>query len=124
MRLLGAVESESGDSIDVEISIDASPAVVYDAVVLPDGKDAVDRLAVLGQAMEFIKESYRHCKPLLALGASKALLDSAGAWTTLPSGDPDPGVLHFDDARKALTPFVAAIAKHRHYERETRPPRV
>jgi catalase len=122
--LLGAVEPASGEPIEVEISIDASPAVVYDAVVLPDGKDAVDRLSQLGHAMEFIKDMYRHCKPILALGASSALLDSAGAWTTLPGGEPDPGVLHFDQDSRALKALVGAIARHRHYERETRPPRI
>jgi catalase len=122
--MLGTVESASGEPIDVEISIDASPAVVYDAVVLPDGKGAVDRLSQLGQAMEFIKDAYRHCKPILALGASGALLDSAGIWETLPGGEPDPGVLHFDDGSRALEALVAAIAKHRHYERETRPARI
>jgi catalase len=122
--LLGAVESASGEPLEVEISIDASPAVVYDAVVLPGGKGAVDRLSQLGQAMEFVKDMYRHCKPIVALGASGALLDSAGVWETLPGGDPDPGVLHFDDDARVLQALVDAIAKHRHYDRETRPPRV
>jgi catalase len=123
---LGAVECADGETLDVEISIDAGPAAVYDAVVLPDGEDAVKRLALLGQAMEFVKDAYRHCKPILALGASRALLEAAGAFETLPSGDPDPGVLHFEDAKanEILTAFTAALAKHRHYERETLPPRV
>jgi catalase len=121
---LGTVESQSGEPIDVEISIDAGPAVVYDAVVLPDGKGAVDRLAQLGQAMEFVKDMYRHCKPILALGASGALLDSAGIWEKLPDGSNDAGVMHFDGSRGVLDALVDAIAKHRHYERETRPPRV
>jgi catalase len=122
--MLGAVKPVSGDPIEVEISIDASPAVVYDAVVLPDGKGAVDRLSQLGQAMEFVKDMYRHCKPILALGASGALLEAAGIWDTLPGGGPDPGVLQLDDGSRALDALVAALAKHRHYERETRPPRV
>jgi catalase len=122
--LLGAVEPTGGEPIEVEISIDAGPAVVYDALVLPDGKAAVEELAQLGQAMEFVKDMYRHCKPILAFGAAGDLLGSAGIWTTLPNGEADPGVLHFDAPRGALDAFVAAIAKHRHYERETRPPRV
>jgi catalase len=123
---LGAVRSTSGDPLEVEISIDAGPAVLYDAVVLPDGKDAVDALAQLGHAMEFLKDQYRHCKPILALGASGELLEAAGIWVTLPSGEPDPGVLHYEggDAAEAGAAFVAALAKHRHYERETLPPRV
>jgi len=123
---LGRVDSTSGDPLEVEISLDAGPSVVYDAVVLPDGVAAVKELAQLGQAMEFLKDQYRHCKPILAFGASGALLEGAGIWETLPSGDKDPGVLHCEDgnAEKAVEPFAAAIAKHRHFERETLPPRV
>jgi catalase len=122
--LLGAVETATGEPIEVEITLDASPSVVYDALVLPDGKSAVDRLSQLGEAMESIKAAYRHCKPILAFGASGALLDAAGIWDKLPNGEQDPGVLHFDDPRGAWDALVAAIARHRHYERETRPPRV
>ena len=55
-----------------------------------------------------------------------ALLEGAGIWTELPDGDPDPGVLHREgrEIGKALEPFVAALVKHRHFERETDPPRV
>ncbi len=123
---LGQVASTSGEPLEVEISIDAGPAVLYDAVVLPDGKQAVKQLAVIGYATEFIKDQYRHCKPILAFGASRALLEGAGVFTTLPSGEEDPGVLLCEEGNvtKALAAFTAAIARHRHFERETLPPRV
>jgi len=45
---------------------------------------------------------------------------------TLPSGEPDPGVLVFEDEvpDDVLPQFIEAIAAHRHFERETDPPRV
>ena len=49
-----------------------------DAVVLPDGEGAVDTLSQNGHAMEFVKDQYRHCKPILALGLAASLLDEAG----------------------------------------------
>jgi catalase len=123
---LGAVDSTSGEPIEVEISIDAGPAVLYDAVVLPDGAQAVKELATLGHAMEFLKDQYRHCKPILAFGASAGLLEGAGIFATMPSGEKDSGVLLFEEGSvtKALAGFVEAIARHRHFERETLPPRV
>jgi catalase len=124
--LLGQVESTSGEPIDVEISLDAGPSVVYDAMVLPDGEEAVKVLSQIGYAMEFVKDQYRHCKPILAFGAAGNLLEAAGVWTVLPGGEPDPGVLHWQEGSltKAVAAFVAAIGKHRHFERETLPPRV
>src|SRR4029077_6665964 len=115
---LGRVDSTSGDPLEVDISIDAGPSVVYDAVVLPEGGEAVKELAQLGQAMEFLKDQYRHCKPILAFGASAALLEGAGIWGTRPSCHIAPGVIHCEDgdAAKVVEPFAEAIAMHRHFE--------
>jgi len=45
---------------------------------------------------------------------------------TLPNGDEDPGLLRFstDEVKPATEAFVRAIARHRHFERQTDPPRV
>jgi catalase len=74
-----------------------------------------------GRTLEFIKDQYRHCKPLLAWGAAKQLLDACG----IPTDAADSGlIVAAADSADAADRFVAAIAKHRHYERETDPPRV
>ncbi|HTU66421.1 MAG TPA: catalase, partial [Steroidobacteraceae bacterium] len=109
--------------IDIEISLEAAPSVLFDAVVIPGG-DAAQTLAALGHAKEFVKDQYRHCKPILALGAGAALLDAAGIPAELPDGGDDPGVLHGADVDETFDAFVAAVAKHRHFERQTDPPRV
>jgi catalase len=123
---LGQVQTEQGDALEVEVTLETSPSVVYDAVAVPGGHDAVEKLGNIGHALEFIKDSYRHCKPILAIGAGRALLDSAGAAESLMSGEKDPGVLTFEEgqAGEALREFVAAIAKHRHFLREVDPPLV
>ena len=118
---LGAVEAASGDAIEVDVSFEAAPSVLYDAIVLPDGADAVARLKADGRTLEFIKDQYRHCKPLLALGEGAQLLAACG----IESDAPDPGlILATTDTTDAADAFVAAIAKHRHFARETDPPRV
>jgi len=50
-----------------------------------------------GEAVEFIRDQYRHCKPILVLKGGKSLVESAGVKFTLPSGELDPGVLYFED---------------------------
>jgi hypothetical protein len=97
--------------------LEAVPAVLYDAVVIPSGREAIEALGKLGHAAEFIKDQYRHCKPLLVLGAGRELVENTGVPLTLPSGEPDPGVLIFTDeqADEALAQFVKAIGKHRHF---------
>ena len=88
---LGSVQPATGDAIEVDVSLEAAPAVLYDALVLPDGAEAVDALRADGRTLEFIKDQYRHCKPILALGESDQLLEACGIDTTLPDGQPDPG---------------------------------
>ncbi len=121
---LGAVETADGGSIDVEVSLEAAPSVLFDAVVLPDGDAAVNALAAVGLAPEFIKDQYRHCKPILALGAGARLLEKAGIPRKLPDGADDPGILRFEQAGETMPDFIEAIARHRHFERFSDPPRV
>ena len=71
------------------------PLCLYDALVVPSGREAIKTLGNLGQAAEFVKEQYRHCKPILVLGAGQDLVENAGVPLTLANGDPDPGLLHF-----------------------------
>ena len=100
--------------------------MLYDALVVPGGREAIKTLGKLGHAAEFVKEQYRHCKPILVLGAGQDLVENSGVPLTLSNGDPDPGVLQFPDERveEGLAQFVDAIAKHRHFAREMDPPPV
>lgn len=60
----------------------------------------------------------RHGKTILALGASKVLLVSAGVSANLPSGERDPGILLARDDEEASATFIDAVGRHRHTERE------
>jgi len=123
---LGKIVAADGDALDVEVSMEAAPSVLFDALVLPDGDEATAALAADGHTMEFIKDQYRHCKPMLILGSSASLLEAAGVPSALPSGDKDPGLLAFDaaDISKAAAAFMAAIGKHRAFARQMDPPPV
>jgi catalase len=121
---LGAVSPARGDDIDVEVTFETAPSVLFDAVVVPDGDAAIGALGHSGQVLEFLKDQYRHCKPMLALGASKRLLEAAGIPPKLADGASDPGLVFEIDPARATREFIAAIVKHRHFERQTDPPRV
>jgi catalase len=121
---LGSVQPATGDAIEVDVSLEAAPAVLYDALVLPDGAEAVDALRADGHTLEFIKDQYRHCKPILALGRGEQLLRACGIDGALPDGNKDPGLIIASDTSAATDDYIAAIAKHRHFARDTDPPRV
>jgi catalase len=123
---MGAVSTADDARLEVEVSLEAAPSVLWDGLVIPDGDGVTDMLARSGQALEFLKDQYRHCKPVLLLGSATALLEKAGILSPQGSEAPDPGLLLFgsDDLAGAVPAFIEALAKHRHFDRETDPPRI
>ena len=121
---LGTLTSAEGTPFEADATLENSPPVLFDALVLPDGIDAVERLSKDGHTLEFLKDQYRHCKSILVLGAASKLLKKAGIFEVLPSGEPDPGLLVAkpDGYESAAVSFITAIARHRHPERDTDPP--
>jgi catalase len=94
--------------------------------VLPDGEEGVAALAQDGHTMEFIKDQFRHCKTILAFGASRQLLAKAGLPVSMDKSHAQGGSgLVFADAGEAAAAaaeFIAGVARHRHFGREMDPP--
>ena len=126
---IGLVKTAEGNSLMADASLETEPGFLFDALVLPDGQEAVAALSRNAKTMEFIRDQYRHCKSILVMGASTALMSKAGIPDTLPSGQADSGIV-FSSSDQGVSPasaveaFIQAIAKHRHFERETDPPLV
>jgi catalase len=119
---IGPVSTEDGVDLEADASLENEPAFLFDALVLPDGAAAVVALSADGHAMEGIRDQYRHCKTILALGTGADLLDIAGVPRTLPDGQPDPGLTTTADAASGADALINGLARHRHPERETDPP--
>jgi len=122
---LGTFKAADGTPIEVDATMENTPGFLFDALVLPDGEAGAKALAGIGHTVDFIKDQFRHCKTILALGAGQALLAQAEVPLTLPDGEPDPGILLADAAQggRAADAFMAAVARHRHFERDADPPR-
>jgi catalase len=121
---LGTVRTADGRKLEVEATLETAPSVVFDAMVAPDGEVGVKALSNAGQALEFVKDQFRHCKTILALGAGAKLLDAAGIPSAPKVKTADAGVLRYSAGDAASAAFIAAVAKHRHFERQEDPPPV
>jgi catalase len=123
---IGPVRTADGGVLDADASLENEPLFLFDGVILPDGAKAADVLLRNGRTLEGLKDQYRHCKTILAIGAASRLIEAAALPLELDDGSPDPGllVLQGGDVPGALDAFVQALAMHRHWERETDPPRV
>jgi len=120
-KKLGRVTSASGEAIEVEATMETMPSVLWDGVIVPTG--AAVALSLSGQAAEFLKDQYRHCKTIMVWGDGTDLLQKAGIPETLPDGSADPGIMAPQDGNEATAlQFADALSKHRHFARETDPP--
>ncbi len=118
---VGPFTTANGATLDADASLENEPGFLFDALVLPGGEaEYMKTMAAQGRVAEFIKDQYRHCKAILAVNAAP-MLEQAG----ISNAPKDPGLIsvpsYNDGAGKS---FVAALAKHRHFERETDPPMV
>jgi catalase len=117
---LGAVKPGNGDPFEATGTLENSPPVLFDGLVLPDGANGVKALGGRIEVADFISNQYRHGKTILALGASKSLIEQAGVATALANGDPDPGIVmgQISKVNNLVPAFIAALGRHRHPERE------
>jgi catalase len=117
---LGSVESSEGEALEVDATLENSPSVLFDALVLPDGETAAATLSSGGQASEFVQNQFRHGKTILAIGAGRRLLAEVG----IDASKSDPGLLVSEAGEVDAEAFIRAVARHRHPERDQDPPPV
>ena len=106
------VSTAQGQSLAVDASMEGSPSVAFDAVFVPGGAASVKALSGDGVALHYLLEAYKHLKAIALHGEAKQLLEVLHLQA-------DEGLIVGDDA-KVLKAFVAAMAKHRVWDREER----
>lgn len=123
---IGAMATAGGDVVNADASMENEPGFLFDGLVLPDGAEAVAALAQDGHTAEFIKDQFRHCKPMLVLGASRELLTHAGVPLAMDKSlvQGGTGLIIAEEGQEAaaIEAFLEAMAKHRHFGREMDPP--
>ncbi len=121
---LGDIATSTGEALAVDRSLEMSPSVLFDAVVVADGQASIEALLYDGHTREFMRDIYRHCKTILTLGVADQLLIRCDVPTALENGEPDPGIIADSsaNAEQAITQFITAVGKHRHPERDSDPP--
>jgi catalase len=121
---LGTYVGTDGERFAADATLENAPGFLFDAMVLPDGAEAVAALDADAHTLEFLRAQYWHCKTILAFGASQALLAEAQIPMTMPDGSVDPGLILADAtaADEAIADFISAMGKHRHFGRENDPP--
>ncbi len=110
---LGEVTDAAGGTVLADCSFLTTASVLYDAVFVVDGAASVDGLGKEPDALHFVREAFKHCKAIGAMGEAERLLTQAGI---TPNGDP--GVVLGQSTSGNHEAFLAAVAVHRHWARE------
>ncbi|SEH75037.1 catalase [Rheinheimera pacifica] len=117
---VGTFVSSSNEQILANKSMENSPSVLFDALILPDGNDAVQTLAGCMDTTDFINNQFRHGKAILAVGAGRQLLKMVGIDADSTKAN---GILLADSSKveEIASTFIKAVAAHRHPSRDAKP---
>jgi catalase len=122
---LGTIASASKRHLDVDATFVNMPSVMFDAVLVPAGEQGAEALARNGDAVHFVLEAYKHCKAICTVGEGVRLLATLGIGAdalAAPAGvvvaaTPVTNLGDTTAATRIAQAFIAAIAKHRHWDR-------
>lgn len=108
----GFVTTKSGDQYPVDESLLTAASVVFDAVYVAGG-ESVKELSNNADALHFVAEAFKHCKPVASDTDAVSFLEKAIPEIKLPAN----GVC----TNENLADFVKDIELHRFWEREENP---
>ncbi|OBC10529.1 catalase HPII [Mycobacterium sp. 852013-50091_SCH5140682] len=123
----GTLWCDTGHELAVDLGINTTSSALYDAVLVPGGAESAEQLAQDGAMVHFVREAYKHLKPIAAFGAGIDVLQVAGVRTRPVNGSgdaSDAGVITSstsgDDLDDAFTDaLVGALERHRAWDRVT-----
>ncbi|MCT2592315.1 catalase [Streptomyces sp. N2-109] len=117
----GTVTASDGGDMPVDRALPTVASVLYDAVILPDGPAGALASAAEGAALRFVRDAYRHGKPVGALGSGVGTLAELepGVRLAADSGgvEVDRGVITDRStggpSQEFHRAFASAVAAHR-----------
>ena len=122
---LGQLNTVQGKVINVEATIETMPSVLFDAMAIPDGEESFNNLLNDARTLEFIRDQYRHCKPMLISRYVYEMLEKLGITKTLDNEKPDLSLIISDkSSSESIKGFINILGKPRNFSRETSPPKI
>lgn len=115
-----AVKTGNGESVPVDKTFITSSSVLFDALYVPGGEEAINDLMQETEAIHFLNEAYKHYKPIAADEEASGLLEKT-IWgqEMLQEGKnslADNGVVLISNGESAEN-FIDAIRQYRFWNR-------
>ncbi len=109
---LGTIKSAEGQAVQVNQRLADVASVLYDAVYVPGGAQAINTMKTNGDFLHFVQEAYKHYKAVAVSGEGATLLTTA-----LGKVNAEPGVITGDSGSAVAQNFITAIGQHRAWDR-------
>jgi catalase len=119
---LGSIVSENDIELLILRSFLTTASVLYDAVYIPSGINSVATLAKDPDALHFIDEAFKHCKPIAFDTLAMQVMQETYCYKKLPNIFTDEymaeaGISTSNNLEKLSNYFSNAIANHRFWDR-------
>ncbi len=119
----GILVTESNNTIKADKTLLTVSSVLYDAVFVPGGANSVATLEAEADAIHFLNEAFKHCKPIAAQGDARQVLEATYFAKKLPEDNSDEtvmreGIVIGSDSGEVAGKFMLALSQHRFWERE------
>ncbi len=120
---LGSIMSDTDVEFSILKSFLTTASVLYDAVYVPGGINSVAALAGEPDAVHFLNEAFKHCKPIAADEDALQVIEETYFYKKLPKEFTEEaalttGIVISNDYNTLGTLFAKAIAMHRFWDRE------
>lgn len=120
-KKLGMIKANNGKEMEADKSHSTTNAVLYDALLVPCGKESAEAMKSQGKALAFLDETFRHCKAIGALGAGVSLLQESSIMKVdFSAGDAlaDQGVVTAKEMNSDFLELFKEAVATRHWDRE------
>ncbi|MEO6671192.1 MAG: catalase [Ferruginibacter sp.] len=119
---LGFISAEDNSSIETPKALFTTASVLYDAVYVPGGVNSVATLEADPDAIHFLNEAFRHCKPIAADREAMQVLNATYFAKKLPEDQGTESAVKegvIVAANTDILPlFLNAMQQHRFWDRE------
>jgi catalase len=118
---LGEIKGLSGKKIKADQSFLIATSVVFDAVYIAGGTECVQTLTGIADALHFVDEAYKHCKPIAAEADAIDFLTHTSVSDKIKGTKNDKeerGIILGSKKGNITKLFINAIKQHRFWNRE------
>jgi catalase len=119
----GFITAADDTQIEVDQSFLTAASVLFDAAYVAGGTNAVATLEAEANAVHFLNEAFKHCKPIAAAEDAMQVIDATYFSKKLPPDFSEEsvlreGILVGEPGKSFNSLLVRMIAQHRFWERE------